>query len=398
MIVKIANQNDSASLTSPTPSDTITPNHSQDFQRDRDIIYRTTTANMLTQFTKLLAFLAALALATGCQFTGIGSAQPDDSAPLQDPSAIVPFTNIVDTALLDGYGVWNDRPGVVIFDYDRDGDMDFYITQMAGYDNMLYRNNGDDTFSDVGAQAGAALTDTHSTGAVACDVNNDGFQDLYVGAWGNPADDLGFRSPQQGNLDALLLNMGDGSFADITSAAFGAAVNARSAASVACADVNNDGWLDIFVGNLMDQDFRHFEDLNHPGHYNRLFVNNGNLTFEDVTESAGVQGPQILMQYPDGNPVSYPHDETGDVYEGYDPATIDAQGNRVGEPTGQTHAALFFDYDDDGDADLWIANDADRLHLYTATTRTPTGSSSLPSRAVSASTRWARGWASPWAT
>ena len=154
MIVKIANQNDSASLTSLTLSDTITPNRSQDFQRDRDIIYRTTTANMLTQFIKLLSLLSVLALATGCQFAGLGGgAQPDDSAPLQDPNAIVPFTNIVDTALLDGYGVWNDRPGVVIFDYDRDGDMDFYITQMAGYDNMLYRNNGDDTFSDVGAEA-----------------------------------------------------------------------------------------------------------------------------------------------------------------------------------------------------------------------------------------------------
>ncbi len=266
-----------------------------------------------------------------------------------------------------GFGVWNDRPGVVVFDYDRDGDLDFYITAEAGNANWLYRNNGDATFTDAAATAGVELTNSHSTGAVACDVNNDGYQDLYVGAWGNPTDGLGFRSPQQGNLDSLLLNMGDGTFQDITATAFGNAVNARSATSIACADVNNDGWLDLFVGNLMDQDFRHFEDKNHPGHYNVLYINSGGrngVTFTEVAEQAGVQGPQIMMRYPDDTPVSYEDTDTGELYEGYNPQTLDAQGNRAGEPTGQTHAVLFFDYDDDRDPDLWIANDADRLHLY----------------------------------
>ena len=322
--------------------------------------------NSLQPTYLLLAALSLLVFATGCQIAGLlGESESDASISDQngDPAAVVPFTNVANTALEDGFGVWNDRPGVVIFDYDRDGDMDFYVTQMAGHANLLYRNNGDDTFSDVGSAAGVALENTHSTGAVACDVNNDGFQDLYVGAWGDPADDLGFRSPQQGNLDALLLNMKDGTFVDITKAAFDE-VNARSATSIGCADINLDGWLDLFVGNLMDQDFRHFEDLNHPGHYNKLFMNNGDLTFEDVTESAGVQGPQILMRYPDNTPVSYKNPDTGEAYEGYNPLTLDAQGNRAGEPTGQTHAVLFFDYDDDLDPDLWIANDADRLHLY----------------------------------
>ena len=322
--------------------------------------------NSLQPTYLLLAALSLLVFATGCQIAGLlGESESDALISNQngDPAAVVPFTNVANTALEDGFGVWNDRPGVVIFDYDRDGDLDFYVTQMAGHANLLYRNNGDDTFSDVGSAAGVALENTHSTGAVACDVNNDGFQDLYVGAWGDPADDLGFRSPQQGNLDALLLNMKDGTFVDITKAAFDE-VNARSATSIGCADINLDGWLDLFVGNLMDQDFRHFEDLNHPGHYNKLFMNNGDLTFEDVTESAGVQGPQILMRYPDNTPVSYVNPDTGEAYEGYNPLTLDAQGNRAGEPTGQTHAVLFFDYDDDLDPDLWIANDADRLHLY----------------------------------
>ena len=316
----------------------------------------------------ILAFAAPalLALLAGCGVIGGAPDDPPlaDTPPTRDASSIAPFTNIAAAALQDGFGVWNDRPGVAIFDYDRDGDLDFYITAEAGSPNMLYRNNADLTFSDVGAAAGAALTDSHSTGAVACDIDNDGFQDLYVGAWGDPADGLGFRSPQEGNIDSLLWNRGDGTFADITASAFGSGVNARSAAGVACADVNGDGWLDLFVGNLMDQDFRHFEDLNHPGHYNALYINNRNLTFTEAAHEAGVQGPQILMRYPDNTPVIYQDPQTDKIYEGYNPHTADEQGNRVGEPTGQTHAVLFFDYDNDRDPDLWVANDADRLHLY----------------------------------
>ena len=322
---------------------------------------------MHTRLLRLSALLILLGLpmfASGCGLPSLLRDTDTDADASRTPGAVVPFTNVAGTALNDGFGIWNDRPGVVIFDYDRDGDLDFYVTQMAGHTNRLYRNNGDGTFSDVADAAGAALEDTHSTGAVACDVNNDGFQDLYVGAWGDPSDDLGFRSPQQGNMDALLINVGDGTFQDITAAAFGEQVNARSATGIACADVNGDGWLDLAVGNLMDQDFRHFEDLNHPGHYNLLYINNGNLTFTELAEAAGVRGPQIWMRHPDDEPVSYEDPDTGEAYEGYNPLTMDARGNRVGEPTGQTHAVLFFDYDDDRDPDLWVANDADRLHLY----------------------------------
>ncbi len=310
---------------------------------------------------------SALLIALFVLATMLGCTTPQDTSDDSPPPSLMPFTNVAGVALDNGFGVWNDRPGVVVFDYDRDGDLDFYITAEAGNANWLYRNNGDATFTDAAATAGVELTSSHSTGAVACDVNNDGYQDLYVGAWGDPTDGLGFRSPQQGNLDSLLLNMGDGTFQDITTAAFGNAVNARSATSIACADVNNDGWLDLFVGNLMDQDFRHFEDKNHPGHYNVLYINSGGrngVTFTEVAEQAGVRGPQIMMRYPDDTPVSYEDTDTGEFYEGYNPQTLDDQGNRAGEPTGQTHAVLFFDYDDDRDPDLWIANDADRLHLY----------------------------------
>ena len=268
------------------------------------------------------------------------------------------------TALRNGYEVWNLRPGAVVFDYDRDGDLDFLITAGGGSPNLLYRNDGDGSFTDVAQQAGVAIVDTHSTGAVACDVDNDGYQDLYVGAWGYPGDGLDFRSPNEGNLDHLFLNMRDGTFRDITASAFGDAVNPRSATSVVCADVDGDGWVDLFVGNLQDDDFRTFTSSSHPGHYDALYRNNGDLTFTEVSEEAGVRGTEIVMRDPDGQPVVFQDVETGESYQGYDPTVKDRMGNRVGEPTSQAHAALFFDYDDDGDPDLWVANDGDRLYVY----------------------------------
>ena len=170
----------------------------------------------------------------------------------------------------------------------------------GAYENRLYQNGDDGVFTDVAEEAGVEASEYHSTGAVACDFDNDGFQDLYVGSWGNPEDGLDFRSPSdvQGNADRLFHNRGDGTFEDITDSAFGQAVNVRSAASVACADVDGDGWLDIYVGNLGAEDFRVFTVPNHPGHYNVLYRNNGDLTFTDVSERAGVRGPQIMMLDP----------------------------------------------------------------------------------------------------
>ena len=71
---------------------------------------------------------------------------------------------------------------------------------MVQYHGTLYENNGLGEFIDVAAKSGTALTHNHSTGAIACDIDNDGFQDLYVGSWGDPNDGLGFRSEQEGNV------------------------------------------------------------------------------------------------------------------------------------------------------------------------------------------------------
>ena len=209
----------------------------------------------------------------------------------------MPFTNVAPRALKNGSArwpdqVWNYRPGVVVFDYDRDGDLDFYVTAERGHPNLLYRNEGEASFVNVAEAAGVAAVESHSSGGVACDVDNDGDQDLYVAARGVGGSRLDFRSAvgdtdaarelRTATQDRLFLNNGDGTFKEITDSAFGDAANLRSASSAACADVDGDGWLDVFVGNLVSEDFRDFSSPNHPGHHNVLFRNNGDLTFDSL--------------------------------------------------------------------------------------------------------------------
>lgn len=303
--------------------------------------------------------------------------EPPEDDPWSAP--VTPFTDVTRQALKNGADpwadqVWNPRPGAVVFDFDRDGDLDLYITQESGNVNFLYRNDGDAHFENVSETAGVAAKESNSSGAVACDVNNDGYQDLYVGARGLTGKDLDFRSAlgndtvarelHTGIQDRLYINNTDGTFREITDSAFGDEKNLRTATTVACADVDSDGWLDIYVGNLITEDYFTFGHPNHPGHFNVLYLNNGDLTFREIAESAGVQGPQILMRNPAGEPMLFDSPETSEKYEGYDPTAKDARGNRIGDPSGRTHGVLFFDYDDDGDADLWVASDGDRLHLF----------------------------------
>ena len=84
--------------------------------------------------------------------------------PATEPDEIRPFVNVTQSSLRGLKESWNIRPGVVIFDYDRDGDMDFYVSSAYEFGNWLYRNNGDGTFENVADDAGAALRQTHGTG------------------------------------------------------------------------------------------------------------------------------------------------------------------------------------------------------------------------------------------
>ena len=298
---------------------------------------------------------------------------------------IEPFTNIAPLVLVDpetGEDLWmieNRHPGVAIFDYDRDGDMDFYVTSAeseallpdtTGGPNRLFRNEGDFFFREVAEKAGVDLPYANSTGVAACDIDNDGYQDLYVASYGRIGDNLDYRAARFYSelpsiiKDRLFRNKGDGTFEEITESALGDAANLRSGFSVGCGDVNNDGWIDIFVSNRVDQDFLWFNRPDHHGHYNVLYLNNGDLTFSDITEEAGLRYGPILMRDPFGDDIGWPDPVTGEIVPGYNPDLIDASGEYVGEPTGQTLAALFFDHDDDGDQDIWLADDGSRLKVF----------------------------------
>ncbi|MEE2884207.1 MAG: FG-GAP-like repeat-containing protein [Chloroflexota bacterium] len=285
---------------------------------------------------------------------------------------VTPFVNVASEALDDGYWVRNYRPGITIFDYDRDNDLDFFVTSESGFANFLYRNNGNGEFTNISYEAGVASVESNATGSVACDINNDGYQDLYVGSRGIVGDELDYRPALKSSnsdlaeriKDQLFLNNRDGTFTKITDHAFGSDVNIRSAASIACADVDGDGWLDIYVGNMVDEDFFKFNSPNHPGHFNVFYHNQGNLTFKEIASSIGIQGGQISMRDINGEPIMFNDPLTQNTFEGYDPTSQDAEGFRVGDPTSRTHAVMFFDHDNDGDPDLWLANDGDYIKTF----------------------------------
>ena len=110
--------------------------------------------------------------------------------------------------------------------------MDFFITNGNGYSNILYLNNSDGTFKDIANEAGLGDKKLNGSGVVACDINNDGYQDLYIGARGFNGDGLDFRSQINnkntefiGIEDRLYLNMKNGQFKDITRKAFNENLN-----------------------------------------------------------------------------------------------------------------------------------------------------------------------------
>ena len=263
----------------------------------------------------------------------LGEASNDPNPPRAD---IRRFTDIAPVALGDNGAVDNQMTGVAIFDYDRDGDLDFYVTQGPGHPNLLFRNDGNRRFAEVAAEAGVATPASNSTGVVACDLDNDGFQDLYVATDTGREEDFDREAPGfdaayiEGVKDRLFLNKGDGTFEEVTDAAFGEETNFSRASSVVCADVDRDGWLDIYVTNRTDPVRLVANDW-----YNALYHNNGDLTFTNIASGVAVQGHDLIRVQDENLP------------------------NKV-----VSWAAMFFDYDDDGDPDLFVANDSDRFRVH----------------------------------
>jgi enediyne biosynthesis protein E4 len=224
------------------------------------------------------------------------------------------FTDVTEKAGVAAPG-WSSS--AVWFDYDNDGRLDLFVCQFAEFDkslgcgvdkdgthhyciprifkprpSWLFHNNGDGTFTDVSKESGIAEHLGKAWGVVATDINNDGRMDLFV------ANDT--------VANFLFMNRG-GRFEEIGLAAdvaYSAEGRARSGMGVDSADVNEDGWMDLFVANIDQEIFS-------------LYQNNHDETFEDV---AMQQGIGMATRWMSG------------------------------------WGLKFFDYDNDGNMDLIIAN------------------------------------------
>jgi hypothetical protein len=226
-------------------------------------------------------------------------------------------------------------PGCVVFDYDNDGFMDIYLingrwhpdisdnrgrTFKGKLKNALYRNNGNGTFTDVTEKAGVAgYEDSYGMAGSAADYDNDGYLDLYVCNYGKAI---------------LYHNDHNGTFTDVT-AKSGLASPGWSLAAP-WFDYNGDGFLDVFVVHYLDYDKGAFQrtgayykadnfpgPLTYPGLPDRLYKNNGDGTFTDVTKDVGLW-----------------------------------------EPTGRGMGAVACDVDGDGDVDIYVTNDAMPNNLW----------------------------------
>ncbi len=174
-------------------------------------------------------------------------------------------------------------------DFNNDGQDDIFVCRI-NKPNLLYKNNGNNTFTEVAADLGLDFTGNSNT-AVWGDLDNDGWLDLYVGV--------------RETNNFLYHNNGDGTFTEIAREAGVQAL--RNPRSVHFVDVNRDGLLDIYVANLREQ--------------NNLYQNLGNMKFRDVVYESNTRDVQIAQ------------------------------------------AAIFFDYDNDGDQDLYLTHDAYQANI-----------------------------------
>jgi hypothetical protein len=252
----------------------------------------------------------------------------------------------VQTAVVGGPLKWGGAPGVALFDYDRDGDVDIYVANSPGAANSLYSNQLEETgsvgFVDVAMAAGVALVDHESAGVCFGDTDNDGDEDLYV---------LGLGYPNH-----LFRNNGNGTFSDITASAGVAAESDWSYIGCSMGDVDNDGLLDIAVATSYHP-WNHRKPVFLPGLFdgtdpNFLFLNQGNNVFADVSDTSGIRSP---IGPPDGRTDDWSIalvdiDQDGDVDMMVSESTGPPPGNGGGFPrlfkndgsgqfTDVTHAA-----------------------------------------------------------
>jgi len=245
----------------------------------------------------------------------------------------------VDVAPAAGINLYSMSGGLIVDDFERDGLFDVVTSDFGQCAPMhFFHNNGDGTFTDRTAQAG--LSDQlGGLNLIQTDYNNDGCLDITVlrGAW---------EFPQR---MSLLRNNCDGTFTDVTKAA-GLDLPVQTQTAV-WADIDNDGYLDLFVGNE-----------NGPSH---LFRNKGDGTFEDISHAAGVDRVAytkavVAADYDgDGFVDFYVSNLDGDhfLYHNNRNRTFTDVALQAGvQKPWKSFGAWFFDYDNDGWPDLFVTS------------------------------------------
>lgn len=254
---------------------------------------------------------------------------------------------------IDVYG----NNGVAAGDYDGDGFDDLYVCQPAGLPNRLYRNRGDGTFEDVTDKAGVGVLDNTAC-AIFADFRNIGRQDLLVVCGTGPL---------------LFLNRGDGTFARKHDAFRFARPAEGTFTHAAVADYDGDGRLDIYFcvySYYLGLDQYHypmpyFDARNGPPNF--LFHNEGDAAFVDRTEASGLHVENDRYSFAcawgqsgtTGSPDLYVVNDFGrsNLYRNQGDGTFKAVStNAHVEDVGAGMSAAWADFNNDGHADLYVAN------------------------------------------
>jgi tetratricopeptide (TPR) repeat protein len=245
----------------------------------------------------------------------------------------------VDVAPAAGLNVFRAAGGIIVDDFDNDGLLDVVASSMDVCDPIrFFHNNGDGTFSDWTEKAGL-MDQLGGLNVVAADYNNDGCMDILVlrGGW------------EFAQRKSLLRNNCDGTFTDVTNeSGLGGKVTSTQAA--AWADIDNDGYLDLFVVGE-----------NSPA---QLFHNKGDGTFEEIGASAGIdqttfsKGVAAADYDGDGFMDFYVTNQHGVnfLYHNNGNRTFTEVARQAGvQAPSFSFSTWFFDYDNDGWPDLFVA-------------------------------------------
>ena len=246
----------------------------------------------------------------------------------------------VDVAPQVGLNVFASAGGVIVDDFAGTGRFDVMTSNFYSCGPLHYfGNNGDGTFADRTAAAGLS-NQVGGLNIIQTDYNNDGCKDVLVlrGGW------------EVAQRDSLLRNNCNGTFTDVTVEA-GLAMPVTATQTAAWTDINNDGLLDLFIGN---------EDS--PS---RLFLNKGGMRFEDISRAAHVDRLSFVKAVTagdfdnDGWPDLYlsNYDGPNNLYRNNHDTTFTDVTLKAGVPgSGRGFGAWFFDYDNDGWPDLFATS------------------------------------------